>query len=66
MLSNRLLIGQYYPTGSPLHALDARSKIIASLLYMITLFVVSGWPAYFALTLVFALTLAISRIPFPA
>ncbi|MCL2496332.1 MAG: energy-coupling factor transporter transmembrane protein EcfT, partial [Clostridiales bacterium] len=41
-------------------------KIIASLLYMITLFVVSGWPAYFALTLVFALTLAISRIPFPA
>lgn len=63
MLSNRLLIGQYYPTGSPLHRLDARGKIIASVLYMVTLFAVQGWPAYGLLTLVFALSLLVSRVP---
>ena len=63
MLSNRLLIGQYYPSGSPLHKLDARSKIIVSMLYMVTLFVAQGWLAYLFLTAVFALTVAAARVP---
>ena len=63
MLRNRLLIGQYFPGASPLHRLDARSKIIVSMLYMITLFVARGWPAYGFLALVFALAVAVARIP---
>jgi energy-coupling factor transport system permease protein len=63
MLSNRLLIGQYYPSGSPLHKLDARSKIIVTMIYMVALFVARGWPAYAFLTVIFALAVAVARIP---
>ncbi|MCL1974665.1 MAG: energy-coupling factor transporter transmembrane protein EcfT [Firmicutes bacterium] len=64
LLNKRLLIGQYYPASSPLHKLDARSKIIVTVLYMIALFVAQGWPAYAFMTIIFAVAVGTARIPF--
>lgn len=43
-LSN-VVVGQYYPGNSLLHGADPRTKIIAAFLYMVVLFVVSGFTA---------------------
>ncbi len=66
MFKEKLLIGQYYPVDSPIHRLDARAKILASLIYMITLFVVNNWWGYALMAAVFILYTAISRLPMTA
>ena len=38
-----ITLGQYYPGDSWVHRLDARTKIIATLLYLIELFVVNNF-----------------------
>ncbi len=63
MLTDNLLIGQYYSAKSLVHGLNAKSKIIASMLYMIALFVVDSFIGYGFLSLVFISTLLLSRIP---
>ena len=40
-----ITIGQYYPTNSVIHKLDARVKLIATFVFMISLFVINKfWP----------------------
>jgi energy-coupling factor transport system permease protein len=63
MLKDKLLIGQYYETHSPLHRLDARSKIIATVIYMVLLFVANNWLGYGLLATIFVVVTVISRIP---
>ena len=41
-----ITIGQYYPADSPLHRMDARVKIIITLLYIISLFVIKSFIGY--------------------
>ena len=38
-----ITLGQYYPGDSPIHRLDARTKIIATFLYIIELFIVNNF-----------------------
>ena len=59
---NDITIGQYYPTGSMIHKLDPRSKIMATFLYMILLFFVKfiGFLGMFILLLI---PLIISKVP---
>ena len=38
--------GQYYPTGSPIHRLDPRAKLIFSLLFMIFIFFAKSYTAF--------------------
>ena len=38
-----ITIGQYYPGNSILHKLDPRTKIIAILVYMVSLFIVNNF-----------------------
>jgi len=58
-----ITLGQYYPGGSAVHRLDARTKIIATLLYIIELFVVNDfWGFLIAAAALFAV-IAISRVP---
>ena len=45
-----ITIGQYIDTGSFLHKMDARIKIILTILYMVTLFVIDGLVPYIAFT----------------
>lgn len=44
-------IGQYVVGNSVVHRLDPRTKILAVLLLMVTLFSVRGWPSFLALAL---------------
>ncbi len=58
-----IALGQYYPTGSILHRLDPRMKVIMALLYIVATFLAKS-DAAFALLLVGAIVLIlVSRIP---
>jgi energy-coupling factor transport system permease protein len=59
-----ITIGQYFPTGSFLHKLDPRSKIILVLCYLVLIFACRN---FFGLGLIVALTLlfvAVSKVSF--
>ncbi|MGL4607929.1 MAG: energy-coupling factor transporter transmembrane component T family protein [Eubacteriaceae bacterium] len=56
-------IGQYYPTGSMIHQLDPRTKILFTTAYVVMLFFINNlWGYLAAFTLIFGITLA-SKIP---
>lgn len=58
-----ITIGQYYQSESVIHRLDPRTKIIATLIYIIGLFVLdSFWGLGFA-ALVLAVVIGLSRVP---
>ncbi len=56
-------IGQYYPTDSIIHRLDPRTKINATLLFIIFLFVVNNFVGYFLAFLMLAAVIAMTKIP---
>lgn len=58
-----ITIGQYYPSDSFLHKLDPRTKIIAILIYMISLFVVNNFYGLLGMLLISILVVMISQIP---
>ena len=41
-----ITIGQYYPVESKIHDLDPRVKLIAVLVYLISLFLFNGFAGY--------------------
>lgn len=61
---NDITVGQYYPTGSPIHKLDPRTKIIFTLVYIIMLFVVNNLWGYIAAALMLTAFIIVSKIPF--
>lgn len=58
-----ITIGQYIDTGSVLHRLDARIKLILTLLYIIVLFFIDTPPAYGLFTVFTVFLVLISKIP---
>ncbi len=66
MFKDKLLLGQYYPASSVVHRLSAQSKIIASLLYMISLFVVDSWWGWSAMAVIFFAVQRLSKVPLRA
>ncbi len=58
-----ITIGQYYPALSVIHKVDARLKIIATFLYIISLFLVNSFIGYGFVFLALALTIAVSKVP---
>ena len=58
-----ITIGQYYPVKSPVHSLDARVKIAAVLVYIVTLFLVDSFIGYAAVAIVLGCTIKLSRVP---
>lgn len=63
-MKERFLLGQYYEGSSFMHRLDPRTKIIITVLYMISLFIGSSPLFYLLMTAVFAGVIALSGIPF--
>ena len=60
---NNVVFGQYYPTSSVVHRLDARVKLLAVILYIITVFFITDYVMYAAM-FVFIIALAIvAKIP---
>lgn len=58
-----ITIGQYFPGHSVIHRLDPRTKILAVLVYMITLFLMNDFSGLFAMVLVSLIIVMISRVP---
>lgn len=59
-----ITIGQYYPAESPLHKMDARVKILLTLIYIISLFLVKSFLGYAVVILALTVVIKISNVPF--
>ena len=58
-----ITLGQYYPAKSPIHWLDARTKIIATLMFIVELFVVNNFWGFLIATLALSAVIAVSKVP---
>lgn len=58
-----ITLGQYYPGQSPIHRLDPRVKIIATLLFIIELFIVNNFIGFAICAGVMAVCVLVSRVP---
>lgn len=59
-----ITLGQYYPADSPVHKLDPRVKLMASLVYIISLFVFRGIPGFLLATVFLIFMIKICQVPF--
>ena len=58
-----ITLGQYFPGNSVIHRLDPRTKLIVLVVYMVALFIASGWVSYGVLLLFLLTVIKISAIP---
>lgn len=58
-----ITLGQYYPGRSVIHRLDARTKIIATLLYIVELFIVNNFQGFLIAAAALFAVIAASRVP---
>lgn len=62
MLKN-ITIGQYFPGNSPLHRLDPRTKLVAVIIYMISLFIINNTFGYIFMVAMSLGIMLISHVP---
>ena len=58
-----ITLGQYYPGRSVIHRLDARTKIIATLLYIVELFIVNNFQGFLIAAAALFAVIAASKVP---
>ena len=58
-----ITIGQYYPANSCIHKLDSTTKLIATIVFMVSLFVVNKFWPYLLVALVLVTVIKMSQIP---
>ena len=58
-----ITLGQYFPGNSIIHRLDPRTKLIMLVVYIVALFMASGWVAYGLLFACLVWVIKISTIP---
>lgn len=58
-----ITIGQYYPSNSCIHRLDARVKLFATLIYIISLFIINDLWGYLIVIPVISIVIFISKVP---
>lgn len=58
-----ITIGQYYSSDSVIHRMDPRFKIVASMLYLISLFLINQIIAYIAVILFIGMVIKLSKVP---
>ena len=58
-----ITIGQYYPSGSSIHKLDPRTKILATFAYIIGLFFIKRFIGYIFVAACFYATVRASKVP---
>ena len=59
-----ITLGQYYQTESVIHRLDPRVKLVGTICYIISLFVVNNVWGYLVAALFLALMIHLSNVPF--
>lgn len=63
MLKN-LTIGQHYPVESPIHSLDPRVKIMITIFFIVSLFLVDNFTTYLVVVVFLAAVIKMSKVPF--
>lgn len=58
-----ITLGQFYPAKSPIHRLDARTKIIATLMFIVELFVVNNFSGFLISAAALFSVIAVSKVP---
>lgn len=59
-----ITLGQYYQTDSVIHRLDPRVKLVTTLCFIISLFVVDNWIGYVTAGLFLLAVIKLSNVPF--
>lgn len=59
-----ITLGQYYPADSVIHKLDPRVKLFGTLIYIISLFVFKGLPAFILAAIFLVVLIKLSEVPF--
>ena len=59
-----ITIGQYYPAESCIHRLDPRTKIVGTMLYIISLFLFKSFPGFIVVVTAYTGILILSHVPF--
>ena len=57
-----ITLGQYFPGDTVVHRLDARTKLLLVIIYIVALFVADDWYGYVLVLAVTALSMAVARI----
>lgn len=58
-----ITLGQYYPANSVLHRLDPRVKLVATLVYVISLFLFQSFAGYIVATVFLVSIIVLSHVP---
>ena len=58
-----ITLGQYYQTDSVIHRLDPRVKLVTTICFIISLFVVDNWIGYVLAGVFLVLVIALSKVP---
>lgn len=58
-----ITLGQYYPGKSCIHGLDARIKIIATLMFIVELFIVDNFTGFLIAAIALGVVIAVSKVP---
>ena len=59
-----ITLGQYYPQESKIHNLDARTKILATVAYLVSLFCIKNYLGFALAALALVVVVKISKVPF--
>ena len=59
-----ITLGQYYPADSVIHKLDPSVKLFGTLIYIISLFVFKGLPAFILAAIFLVVLIKLSKVPF--
>jgi len=59
-----ITLGQYFPGESVIHSLDPRVKIIGTIIYLVSLFLVESFTGFVFAALFMFLVLGLSKVPF--
>ena len=59
-----ITIGQYYPQSSVIHRLDPRVKLLGTVLFVISVFLILSVPAFIIVTAAMLALIALSKVPF--
>ncbi|MDO4304063.1 MAG: energy-coupling factor transporter transmembrane component T [Bacillota bacterium] len=59
-----ITLGQYYQTDSVIHRLDPRVKLVTTLCYIISLFIVDNWIGYVIAGAFLLMVIKLSKVPF--
>lgn len=58
-----ITIGQYYPADSVLHRMDPRTKLVGTMLFIISVFLFHTFPGYLVATIFLGSVIVLSKVP---